>query len=254
MLSVLAAVFLAGSAGIKDIVRSIEAAARINAAKPEATRASGDALTELYVRAACASGAPGDAIVLGLGYALDSSGVIAENPLARDRFESVETKEQAKARLAVIGKPTVRGREDWLEHFVVSAALVPLLGATMAESIGIQKELTDAARKEAGDGSGFSFGDLEADFAGVAFGRWLTGSDSRRAIAACRDAFAVASFVPDGSDLAEGLTTSEFTREWTGVRDPKFTAELERLRKRVAACEGYASDFGKPASNGAGRH
>jgi hypothetical protein len=227
--------------GVQKVVAEIAEAARENAAKPEKDRATGDALAELYIRRACESGQPARAVLLGVGYALEPAGLLAANPLARDAFKDVESPEQRKERRAVMGRPTLRGREDWLVHFVVSAALVPIVGENAAEAIGVQKEVSDAKRKEEGDGSGFSFTDLNADFAGVAFAVWLVGKDSKHALEKCARSFEGAGFVPDPEGLADGLTWSEFLTTWGGVADARFRAECDRLRSRVRECKGYDS-------------
>src|SRR5439155_12630756 len=75
-----------------------------------------------------------------------------------------ESDAERKQRLAVLGAPTMRGRRDLAQHFVVSCALVAVVGESLAEAAGLFKEQQDARP----GGSGFSFVDLNADLAGVA--------------------------------------------------------------------------------------
>lgn len=241
MLLLIAALLAPQDAGVQKVVAAISAAARENAAKEEEQRATGDALTDLYIRRACGSGQPADAIVLGIAYSLEPTGVLAKNPLAGNTFEDAESADERKARLAAMGRPTLRGREDWLAHFVVSAGLAVIVGEPTAEAVGIQKEATDANAKETGAGTGFSFTDLNADFAGIAFAKWLIGGKSRDALEVCGKSFEAANFVPDPKGLADGLTWTEFEKEWGGVKDPKFRAECQRLRARVQGCKGYGA-------------
>lgn len=237
--SVLAAEPTVPDAAIKQVVAAVARAAQENAARPEKERISGDALTDFYVRRACRTDLPGRAIVLGLAYALDPTASLAANPLGAVLFKEIETAEERSARLAVLGKPTLRGRQDWLAHFVVSAGLAVTLGEPAAELFGLQKEVADAREKEKGTGSGFSFADLNANFAGLAFARLLTGSQGKVAAAEAARRFEALHFVPDPGNLPEGLTWTDFESRWGGLMDPRFQRECEQLRKRVRECSGY---------------
>ena len=223
----------ARDAGVQKVVACISQAARENAAKEGHARITGDALADLYFRRACSSGQPAKAIVLGLSYALDPSGVMAKNPLALDYFEEVESEADRKVRLEAMGKPTLRGREDWLAHFVVSAGLFVVVGEPVAEAAGLQKEISDAMRKEDGAGSGFSFTDLNADFAGIAFAKFLTGTTSKEAVGTCGKTFEGARILPDPTGLVDGLAWTEFEEAWGGTKDSRFIKECERLRARA---------------------
>lgn len=70
--------------------------------------------------------------------------------------------------------PTLLGRVDTAQHFVISAALAAWAGEPIADAIGLYKELADARH-----GSGFSFADLAADRAGTRFGELLNRGDPR---------------------------------------------------------------------------
>jgi hypothetical protein len=229
-------------AGIQQVVATIAQAAKENVARPENERAAGDALADLYVRRACQTGLPARTIVLGVAYALEPTGNIAANPFASAFFQDVETAEARKARWATMGKPTLRGRQDWLSHFVVSAGLAVAISEPGAELLGIQKEVSDALGKEKGTGSGFSFSDLNADLAGIAFARWMTGPRSKEALAEAGRRFQGANFIPDAKGLPDGLAWSNFTNNWGGLKDSRFQAECERLRKRVNECKGYGKE------------
>jgi hypothetical protein len=226
-------------ANIQQVVDNIGKVARENSARPAKERATGDALADLYIRSACQSGLPARSIVLGIAYALDPTGSIAANPFSSAYFKDLESAEARKTRWAAMGKPTLRGREDWLSHFVVSAGLAIAVGAPGAEFFGIQKEVSDAMAKEKGKGSGFSFGDLNANFGGIAFAKWLAGPNSRFAVAEAGKRFMGTNFVPDPKGLPEGLTWSGFETNWGSLKDARFQAECDRLRKLAANCAGY---------------
>jgi hypothetical protein len=241
VLLLVAALVTAQDVGVQKVVAAISVAARENAARPAGERVVGDALADLLIRRACASGQSGRSIVLGMAYALEPSSIITRYPFADSVFKNIETAEERRVRLAALGRPTLRGRDDWLAHFVVSAGLCGLVGPRPAEVVGIQKELLDAAGKENGGGSGFSFTDLNANLAGIVLAERLTGGDSLQAVAVCGTAFRGVDFLPDPRGLIDGYTRTEFEAAWGGVQDARFAAEVERLRRRAAECKGYES-------------
>ena len=61
---------------------------------------------------------------------------------------------------------TLRQRQDFALHFLISAVIAAEAGTPLADAVGLWKELADARR----GGSGFSFNDLAADRAGTRFG------------------------------------------------------------------------------------
>lgn len=239
MLTLLAALLITQDPEIRRVVAAVADVAVANRAKPAAERLDGDALADLYVRSACATGEPPKAVVLGLGYALEPTGLIAKNPLAAEMFKDVEDAEGRKKRLSAMGKPTLHGREDWLAHFVVSAGMTALVGDQLAESIGVQKELTDAVAKGKGDGTGFSFTDLNADFAGITFAAWLIDAKSRLPVEKSAKCFRGDEFVPSIEGLRDGLTLAEFEAAWGSTNDARFLEERRRLRARTKECKGY---------------
>lgn len=195
------------------------------------TRPSGDALTEQYVRAAAVAAArlPAQervkALCLGLAVALGDVDELSSNALTRELLPLLETSEQRKVRLALLGSPTMHGRGDLTRHFFVSAGLASCLGAQSAENVGITKELRDAS-----GGSGFSFVDLSADVAGVAFATQVQSEEGLKQVA---ESFRVAQFLPPIKGLPEGLQMAKFQESYGSPGDPRFTAEVEKLREQV---------------------
>jgi hypothetical protein len=232
--------------GARTVVAAVVATAKDNAALPARGapgarapfRRSGDELTEYYVRAAAAAArklpekerAP--AFLLGIGVALDTAALLRKNPVTGGLWEKVESDKERARRLAVLGMPTVHGRHDLAQHFSVSAALTAAMGAPAAEAAGIVKELLDAE-----GGSGFSFADLAADLAGVAFAKQVLAAPAR--LARLEKGFAVADYAPSPKGLVEGLQRAEFERRYGSVGDKRFRAELEALRKQVRALPGH---------------
>ncbi len=223
------------------VVRAITAAARKNRSPDSArTRSplSGDRLTELYVRraAAAASELPPDraakAFLLGLGIALDRSRVLCRSPIVSDLCRQVESNRELRERLMVLGTPTMRGRRDLAQHFLVSCALTALVGPHGAETIGITKELNDSRR-----GSGFSFVDLSADVAGVTFATHVR--DATIPLSRLAGSFAVEAYLPEGSELEEGIPWSDFLQKYRSAQDDRFHCQRAVIRKRILALPGY---------------
>jgi hypothetical protein len=202
-------------------------------------RQTGDGLTAYYFReAATAAGRlPADqaipACLIGLGVALDTSDLLRKNPVTAQLWRKVESDDDRAARLRVLGQPTIHGRHDLAQHFVVSGALTALGGPKAAEAAGVLKELLDSQP----GGSGFSFADLAADLSGIAFARHL--ADSPRALARVADSFTVAAYAlpPDG--LPEGLTSREFVRQYGSPSDKRFLDRRDDIQQRIQALPGY---------------
>jgi hypothetical protein len=199
----------------------------------------GDELTVYYVRAAAATARrlPEKeatlAFLLALGIALDDSSLLRTNVMTRGLWRRVETDDARKKRLAVLGEPTVHGRHDLAQHFSVSAALTAVAGPQAAESIGILKEHLDSR-----GGSGFSFADLSADFAGIAFARRLL--DKPNQLADIEKSFRIDDYAISPRGLPEGLTADEFAKKYGSLKDERYLRVQEDIRKRIAALPGYS--------------
>jgi hypothetical protein len=234
-------------AGARTVLASIVRAAGENHDLPERGkpgargpfRRSGDELTEYYVRAAARSAreVPAEqraaAFLLAIGVALDDSDLLRKNLITGPLWRRVESDEERKGRLRVLGEPKVHGRHDLAQHFGVSAALTAVNGEKAAEAAGILKEMLDSRR----GGSGFSFADLAADLSGIAFAAQMLKSPEDLARVASGFTVADHALPPDG--LPEGLTQAEFARQYGSTSDERFTSRLESIRKRVGALPGY---------------
>jgi hypothetical protein len=224
----------------------VPATRRVCAAVVEAARSNarvctpltGDALTERYVRAAAAAACrlpaanAAPAFLAALGVALDDSDLIRGNALVGPFCRQVESDDERKARLAVLGTPTMWRRHDWCQHFGVSCLLTALGGPVVAEGAGLLKERLDMQP----GGSGFSFADLSADYAGVAFaGRLQRGGLALEKLAA---GFTVKDHVPDPAGLPDGLTTAQFKKQYGSFDDDRYKDEVAGIRKRIAELPG----------------
>lgn len=201
-------------------------------------RRSGDELTVHYVRAAATAArrlpdkeaAP--AFLLALGIALDDSSLLRKNLLTSRLWRKVEPDAAREKRLAVLGEPTLHGRHDLAQHFSVSAGLTAAAGPQAAESAGVLKEILDSR-----GGSGFSFADLSADFAGIAFARRLL--DKPELLADIEKSFRIGDYAISPRGLPEGFSAVEFAKKYGSLKDDRYLRAQEDIRKRIAALPGY---------------
>lgn len=227
----------------RTVLASIVKAARSNCrlpryGPPAGFRRSGDDLTVYYVRVAASAARrlpeqeATPAFLLALGIALDDSSLLRSNPLTRGLWHAIESDEARNQRLAVIGSPTLQGRHDLAQHFAVSAALTAAAGPQAAESAGLLKEMLDAR-----GGSGFSFADLSADFAGIAFARLLLEKPGR--LIEIEKQFRIGDYTISPRGLPEGLTAEQFEKRYGSLKDERFQRLQADIRKRIEALPGY---------------
>lgn len=228
-------------AATRTVVQAIAEAAKENrSAGPTGTgrRLNGDRLMELYARraAAAAKDVPPDqaakAFLLGLGIAMDSAMMLRYSPIANTLCRQVESHQERARRLAVFGAPTMRGRRDLAQHFAVSSAVAALVGPRGAETAGVAKELRDSRGK-----SGFSFVDLSADIAGATFAGYVC--NSKISLDRLASSFAVEDFLPDGSNLEEGIPWKDFLHEYNSAHHERFLRQQAAIRQQVLRLPGY---------------
>lgn len=120
----------------------------------------------------------------------------------------------------------------------MSAALAVLEHPFVSDAAGLMKEQLDALAR----GTGFSFGDMAADRAGVRFAQAATQSD--RAAEALqgriRGGFAVADFFPSVADLPENLTVEQFRRDYGSVGSPRYRDFIAGIEARLDSCPGLS--------------
>ncbi|HXE39131.1 MAG TPA: hypothetical protein VN639_11690 [Azonexus sp.] len=129
--------------------------------------------------------------------------------------------------------PTLFGRVDSAQHFVISAALAAWAGEPIADAIGIYKELIDARH-----GSGFSFADLAADRAGTVFGELLIKQPARldRLL---QTPIADADLLPALTDFPEGMGERDFRRRFGGPGSPAYQQQAGEIECRLFALPLY---------------
>lgn len=126
---------------------------------------------------------------------------------------------------------TLDGRQDFAQHFIVSAAITAYADTFLSDAIGLYKEIEDAR-----SGSGFSFNDIAADRAGTLFGELATTSHAtalklqRWATRGMTDK----DLMPDWSDLPEHLPKSIFRQQFGNMDTPAYEQMMKKIEKRVA--------------------
>lgn len=202
-----------------------------------------DRLAELCFREAAAGAlkVPKDqavaAYLLAIGIAADDSSLLRKNLLTRNLWMAIENESDRTRRIEAIGRPTLCGRHDLAQHFVVSAALAAIYGPRAARELGLIKEMSDAQ-----GGSGFSFADLAADLAGIAFADALRAE--HLSLEDLSQFFSMADFMPALDGLLEGLSWSNFVREYGSFSDPRFRAEESAIVEKIRALPGMRKTSG----------
>lgn len=129
---------------------------------------------------------------------------------------------------------TIHGREDWPRHYALSAALAVLEHPLFSDAGGLIKEQLDALTRD----SGFSFGDLAADRAGVRFAVAATASEAAARTMRLRlqNRFTLDDFFPEAVDFPDSLTVESFRRDFGGVGSKRYRQELIKIETELDRC------------------
>jgi hypothetical protein len=182
-------------------------------------------LFELALERSASSGQPAAenrALLLALGAVVNGSDI-----------ESL-TGEQAIIPVPRPMQLTLRGRDDLVKHFVISAALAAGGGESLADTVGVFKELDDSR-----GGSGFSFPDLLADRAGVELATTATGSDAGVLQERMASGLQEGDFMPPIDRLPEGLQEMEFKSRYQDLDNTAYAQVKQEIDNRIAACAVY---------------
>lgn len=170
--------------------------------------------------------------LIAVGVLTDSTDLLLDQPVVGVVWRGAESSKERARRIALLGRLTIQGREDWAQHFAVSMALVELAGAGPAKSLGLMKEWRDSHGQ-----SGFSFADLAADYAGVRLADGL-----RRDLVSLRDLerdFKLADFVPPLACFPEGITATQLQTEYGGLTGWPFSQMLDRIEATIEETPGW---------------
>ncbi|HEY3406245.1 MAG TPA: hypothetical protein VGK59_22815 [Ohtaekwangia sp.] len=167
------------------------------------------------------------AAILALGIA------VGDERLAR--FAGLENDYKLIQQVASLRKgTTLRKRHDWSRHFCLSAALAVLENPLVSDAGGLMKEQLDALT----GGSGFSFGDVAADRAGVRFASAATNSeeDAQAMQEFLMRDFVVDNFLPSIADLPENLTPAQFREQFGTVGSKSYREKINEIEDRLNTC------------------
>jgi hypothetical protein len=229
----------------RHVLQQIVRAAVENSALPQGViegskhpaRREGDALTTYYVREAARAAAtlPPEVAVqsflLGVAIGLDNSAAPTAIPGAAGLLRTVESPSERQIRLAVLGKPTMRGRDDLTEHFYSTAYSAAANGGDATQTAALDTEL--------GKPNGLSFKIIAADRAGSRFGQSLV--DKRFSLRLLATAFEVASYMPEVDSLPDGVSAKDVTSQYGEKTDPRFLKRLREIDQSVLLLPGYRS-------------
>lgn len=158
---------------------------------------------------------------------------LAANKLSLQQLLPSQMAEPTKARPTVSLR--LRGREDFAQHYTISALMALMVGGRAADTVGLYKEMLDASM--GAGGSGFSFNDLALNRAGIQLGQRARqdpiGLQQRLGT---EDALVSDDdFIPRVNDLPEFLSHAEFVRRYGGLKGDRFLRQMSDIDDRVAA-------------------
>lgn len=197
-------------------------------------RLGGDQITELLVRQSAQAAlklkgpeaVQRSSFLLAIGVLVDDSNYLREQPGLGDIWRRLEGESERAKRLARIPPPTIQTRHDWAQHFGVSAALTELVGASAARSLGLAKEWRDAQ----GD-SGFSFTDIAANYAGVAFAEAVRSG--RVSLESLGETFTLGTYVPPLTIYEEGISFPRLMSEYGGYYGERTRTILRQIEEKI---------------------
>ena len=121
-------------------------------------------------------------------------------------------------------------RVDLNQHFIFSAAIKVLSDQGLSIAVGEFKELMDRGK----GGSGYSFVDLSADYAGVQFAQ--TATEPEKALQLQSLLAGISSetvFFPSISGLPEGFSKIEFKQRFDTIDSPEYLKLINEIHSRV---------------------
>lgn len=188
-----------------------------------------DVMTPLF-RLAAERSTNGDAVaenraaIVVLAFFVNGKGLGAIVPAARDWPQSPPS------------KVLLDGREDFSQHFTISAAIAANAAAPLSDAIGLYKEVDDSR-----SGSGFSFNDVAADRAGTRFGELAVNNKEsalklqRQVAAGIRDS----DILPRVADLPEFMPETEFKKRFGSIGSPAYKRMMDDIERRIASLPLY---------------
>jgi hypothetical protein len=142
--------------------------------------------------------------------------------------------------VAVSQGTTLNGHEDWPRHYAVSAAIAVLKHPIVSDASGLMREQLDTLTR----GSGFSFGDLAADRAGVRFASAATRSNvaAEAMQARLRNGFSIKDFFPLEIHFPENLSIEEFRHNFGSVGGERYQSTVNEIETALDRCSALSSN------------
>lgn len=122
----------------------------------------------------------------------------------------------------------LKNRFDLSRHFLVSAAITSLADSSLAESIGLEKEMKDSE-----GGSGFSFSDLAADHAGIRLAEYSISNEqhARKVQTKLASIKYEGDYMPAIDNLPDGLSRQEFNRKYANTAE--YESKEQLIKRRI---------------------
>ncbi len=203
-----------------------------------ASALTGDELTAAYVRAASAAAVAWygpetvPAFLIGLGIALDDGTALLDDATTSAAVKELETADERKARLAVLGNPTLGGRRDVCRRFFIGCAAGELLPQVTAEKVAVGRAMFDLHNPV-----GLCEPALAAEFTGITFARaCFMDAEIVRDVA---HRFPAAMYLPAMTGLRNGLSAEKFEELYGDSADERFLKLLADVRKRAKELKAY---------------
>lgn len=130
----------------------------------------------------------------------------------------------------------INGRKDLSKHFLISAGLSVSASSSLANFIGLAKEVEDSD-----GGTGFSFADLAADKAGVKLGELAVASkQTAQRLQLKMDSIKnEVDFMPAIDQLPEGFMTLAFKKKYTDLDSKAYSLVNDEIDRRISQCNVY---------------
>jgi len=220
----------------RKIVQAIAQRAKRNA-ELGAQSLTGDELTQAYVRVAAEAALKQQgpemvpAFLIALGVALDDTGALADDAITAS-VKDLETESERKARLAVLGNPTLAGRRDLCRRFFLGCATGELLSPAAAEHAAVGRAQFDLHKP-----SGLCFPAVAAEFTGIAFAR--AAFNDPEILNDVITKFSASDYLPPLTGLRNGFSVEKFEEVYGDTGDARFVELLADIRKRIKTVRVY---------------
>lgn len=219
----------------RKVIKAVVDRAKANTGPAALT---GDELTAAYVRAASEAAITREgpemvpAFLIGLGVALDDGTALLDDAMTSAAVKELETADERKARLAVLGNPTLGGRRDVCRRYFIGCATGELLPQDTAEKVAVGRAMFDLHKPV-----GLCEPALAAEFTGIAFARACFWEAELIRDTAHR--FPASMYLPALTGLRNGLSAQKFEELYGDSEDARFRAVVDDVRKRAREHKGF---------------